>query len=160
ILWIETKHFRIGINLPPWTVPMDPETRAKIRGELERLAEKLPGINPKTRTLDPWLRAHLFAQRVEDVYDEFCKLAGVKDEDWPRDPDKVIVLPGKPYMGQGPFLGMKQKYLLLLFEKETPFLQYMKGYLGRESHFGQRWHFKDVSCLIYTIATECDNGRL
>jgi hypothetical protein len=36
----------------------------------------------------------------------------------------------------------------------------MKAYLGRDSKFGQRWHFKDVGCLIFTIATECDEGRL
>ena len=160
ILWIETRHFKIGINLPSYPVPMDPTTRAKIRGELERLAEKLPRINPKTRRLDPWLRAHLFAQRVEDLYAEFCDLAGVRDEDFPQDPDQVIRQPGAVYMGQGPYLGMKQKYLLLLFDREGPFLQYMQGYLGRKSLFGQRWHFKDISSLIYTVATDCDHGRL
>lgn len=160
ILWLETAHFRLGINLPAWTVPMDPETRGKIRGELERLAEKLPGVNAKTRTLDPWLRAHLYAQRVEDIYAEFCRLAGVTDEDFPQEPDKVVVQAGATYMGQGPYLGMKEKYLLLLFEKESLFRQYMTGYLGRDSRFGQRWHHKEASCLIYTVATESEGGRL
>jgi hypothetical protein len=161
ILWLETAHFRLGIDLPEFTVPMDPETRAKIRSELERLAEKLPRVNPKARRLDPWLRAHLFAQRAEDLYAEFCRLAGVRDEDFPQDPDKVIVLPGATYMGQGPFLGMKNKFLLLLFEKEGPFRQYMQAYLGRDSRFGQRWHCKDVSSLLYTVSTESDeNNRL
>ena len=158
IHWIETQHFRLGIELPAFTLPEDLETRRKIRRELERLGEKLPGIDPKTRTLDPWLRAHLFAQRVEDIYDEFSKLAGVKDADFPQDPDKLLISSG-PYMGQGPFLGMKKKYLLLLFEKEASFLTYMRTYLGRDSHYGQRWHCKDVGCLLYTIATECDEGR-
>jgi hypothetical protein len=36
----------------------------------------------------------------------------------------------------------------------------MKGYLGRESRFGQRWHSKDVSSLLYTVSTESDDGRL
>lgn len=160
ILWIETEHFKIGTNLPAFTVPMDAETRAKVRGELERLAEKLPRINVRARRLDPWLRAHLFAQRVEDVYAEFCRLAGVRDEDFPQEPDKLVIHPGATYMGQGPYLGMKRKFLLLLFEKETPFVQYMRGYLGRDSRFGQRWHFKDISSLLYTVATECDDGRL
>ncbi|MFM1872534.1 MAG: hypothetical protein RL398_1956, partial [Planctomycetota bacterium] len=34
ILWVETKHFRIGFNLPKFAVPMDMETRNKIRTEL------------------------------------------------------------------------------------------------------------------------------
>ena len=160
ILWIETKHFRLGINLPKWTVPFDPETRAKIRKELERLAEKIPRIDPKAKVLDPWLRAHLFAQRVEDIYDEFQKLAGTKDEDWPQDPDKVVITPGARYMGQGPFLGMKDKYLLLLWDKEGSHRGFMKAYLGRDSRFGQRWHFKETSSLLYTVSIESEEGRL
>ena len=83
ILWIETPHFRIGINLPAYTVPMDPVIRAKIRDELTRLAEKLPRVNPKARRLDPWLRAHLVAHRLEKLYAETQSLFGVKDEDFP-----------------------------------------------------------------------------
>ena len=90
IRWIETAHFRIGVELPEWTVPMDPQTRAKIRGELERLATRLDGVDPKTRKLDPWLRAHLYAQRCEDLYAEFRTMAGVKDEDFPQDPKNVV----------------------------------------------------------------------
>jgi hypothetical protein len=160
IRWIETKHFRLGIDLPAWSVTEDPEVKAKVRKELERLAEKIPNVNPKTRTLDPWLRAHLFAQRCEDIYAEFLQLAGVKDEDFPADPSKVIITPGGRYMGQGPFLGMKQKYLLMLFEKEPSFLTYMTTYLGRTTHFSQRWHCKDVSAILFTTATECYQGKL
>ena len=87
-------------------------------------------------------------------------MAGTKDEDWPQDPEKLVIQPGKPYMGQGPYLGMKQKYLLLLFEKEGPFERYMQTYLGRASTFGQRWHFKDSGQLLFTVATECEKGRL
>ncbi len=160
ILWIETKHFRLGINLPAWPVPVDAETRAKLRAELERLGQKLPGINPKPKVLDPWLRAHLYAQRVEDIYAEFSTMAGVEDQNFPADASKVVTGPPETYMGYGPYLGMREKYLVLLFENMTTFQQYMKDYLGRESKSGQRWHFKDVSSLIYTVAVECDGGRL
>ena len=159
IHWIETKHFRLGIELPAWTVPESPELKAKIRKELERLGEKIPGINSKTRTLDPWLRAHLFAQRCEDIYSEFMQLAGVKDEDFPAQESDLMMPVNGRFMGQGPYLGMKKKYLVMLFEKEGSFLSYMKTYLGRDSKFGQRWHCKDVGCILFTIATECDEGR-
>jgi hypothetical protein len=158
ILWLETKHFRLGINLPDWTVPETPEIKAKIRKELERLQQRLPKVEPKTRSLDPWLRAHLYAQRCEDIYAEFCDLAGVKDEDFPKDPDKLLI--GGRYMGQGPYLGMKEKYLVLLVEKEGTFKDWMKEYIGRDSKYGQRWHFKDVGCLIYAVGSECEEGRL
>jgi hypothetical protein len=65
IRWVETKHFRIGLNLPEWPVPVDPETRGKIRRELEELQKVLPSVNPKIRILDPWLRVHLTAMRLE-----------------------------------------------------------------------------------------------
>ncbi len=160
ILWVETAHFRFGSNLPQWTVPFDPDIRAKVRGELERLAEKIPNINPKAKVLDPWLRLHLFAQRLEDIYAEFSKLAGVTDKDFPARIEDVVLQPGVRYMGHGPYLGMRDKFLVLLFDKEGSFQDYMKSYLGRQSKYGQRWHFKDVSSLIYTVAAESDEGRL
>ncbi|MEO6598169.1 MAG: hypothetical protein ABIP94_25780 [Planctomycetota bacterium] len=160
ILWIETPHFRIGTNLPEWSVPMDAETKAKVRTELEELATKLPGVNPKTRRLDPWLRAHLTAQRMEKLYAETMQLFGVKDEDFPAEGSEVVRLPDARYMGYGHFLGMKDKYLLLVFDKAGPFRQYMKAYLGRDSAFPQRWHFKESSSILFTVACESDVSPL
>lgn len=154
ILWIETKHFRIGTNLPAWPVPVDAETRAKVRGELEELATKLPNINTRVRTLDPWLRAHLTAHRMEKLYTQTQELWGVKDEDFPTDPTKVYATPGARYMGYGPYLGMKDKFQVLVFEKLGPFQAYMKKYLGRDSKHAQRWHFKESSSIMIVIATE------
>lgn len=156
ILWVETAHFRIGLNLPPWPVPMDPETRGKIRRELEELQAKLPGINPKTRTLEPWLRLHLNAHRLEKLYAETQALFGVKDEDFPADPSQVMVLPDARYMGYGPYLGMKDKYLVLVFEKNGPYAQYMKAFVGRDTKHPQRWHFKESSSILIAFATEDD----
>jgi hypothetical protein len=160
ILWIETAHFRIGCNLPAWTVPMDPETRGKIRKELEQLQQKLPTVDPKAKILTPWLRAHLMAQRLENLYTEVSTLFGVKDEDFPTDPSKVVRQAGARYMGYGPYLGMKDKYLVLLFDKLGPFRQYLKDFIGRDQKFPQRWHFKEASSLLFSVATECDDGHL
>ena len=160
ILWAETKHFRIGLNLPEWTVPLDPETRGKIRGELEELAKTLPGVNPKTRTLDPWLRLHLTAMRLEKLYADTSTLFGVKDEDFPPDPKKVVKLPGARYMGYGPYLGMKDKYLVLVTEKPGPFHEYMKTFVGRDSSLPQRWHYKETGALFIGFCTESDKFPL
>jgi hypothetical protein len=160
ILWVETKHFRIGLNLPAWPVPLDPETRGKIRKELEELQKVLPGVNPKTRTLDPWLRLHLTAMRMEKLYTETSALFGVKDEDFPADPAKVVVQPGARYMGYGPFMGMKDKFLVFVVEKLGPYQQYMKAYIGRDTKYPQRWHFKEISSLLIGLATESDRFPL
>lgn len=155
IRWLETAHFRIGLNLPEWPVPLDPPTRSKIRKELEELQQKLPGINPKTRVLDPWLRAHLIAHRLEKLYSETSTLFGVQDADFPTDATKVIPTPGARYLGYGPYLGMKDKFLVLAFEKCASHQAYMKAYLGRDSPEPQRWHFKETSSILVTLG--CDS---
>lgn len=160
IIWVETAHFRIGSTLPRWKVPNDLETRNKIRAELERLHEKLPAVDPKTRILDPWLRLHLFAQRLEDTYAAFQELLGVTDQDFPGVGEPIVITPGKRYMGYGPYLGMKDKYLVFLTETEGTYADYLKNFVGRNSRFGQRWHFKDVGSLFYGVSTESKPGRL
>lgn len=160
ILWIETAHFRIGCALPQWSVPTDAKTRKKIRAELTELKKKLPSINPKTRRLDPWLRAHLFAHRLEKHYAEVQALFGVKDEDFPAAADKIIRQPGAIYMGMGPFLGMKDKYNILMFEKLATHELYLNTFIGRNTKFPQRWHFKENGSLMLCVAEECDDGRL
>ena len=157
IRWVETAHFRIGLELPKWPVPLDPETRNKIRGELEELKKVLPSVNPKTRELDEWLRVHLVAYRLEKQYAETQKLFGVTDADFPADESKVIRLDNARYMGQGPFMGMKDKFLVFVTEKAGPYTTYAKRYLGRDTKLPQRWHFKESGALIIAFATESDD---
>jgi hypothetical protein len=160
ILWIETAHFRIGVDLPEWPVPMDPEFRAKIRRELEQLQQRLPSVNPKARVLDRWLRAHLVAQRLEGIYAEFQQLAGVTDADFPADQSKVVRMPGARFMGYGPYVGMRQKYLVLLIERLGPYQRYLKDFIGRSTKFPQKWHFTTEGSLMFAAATECDDSVL
>ena len=160
ILWIETPHFRLGCNLPQWSVPMDMPTRTKIRTELTELKKKLPKVNPKARRLDPWLRAHLFAWRLEKLYAETQALFGVTDADFPPNPDEVIIEEGKRYMGHGRYLGMKDKYLVLLFEELGTYQQYLSHFVGRDTKYPQRWHFKQVGSLMFATAENCENTDL
>jgi len=160
IRWVETPHFRLGSSLETVSVPQDREIKAKIRAELERLQKKLPTVNPRTRRLDPWLRTHLFAQRAEEHYAEIQKWFGVQDSDFPASMKDVIRMPDKTFMGFGPFLGMQDKYLLLLTEHEGTYVDYIKSFAGRDTRFGQRWHYKDVGSLFYGVSTESDDRRL
>ena len=160
IIWIETAHFRIGLQLPNYSIPQDAETRKKIRGELTELQKKLPKIKPRTRTLDPWARAHLTAHRLEKLYAETQELFGVVDSDFPNDPSEVIPGPDKTYMGYGPYMGMKDKFLVLVIEKGGPYRQYMEKYLGRPTYMPQRWHFTDSSSILFTCALESNEFPL
>jgi hypothetical protein len=163
ILWIETAHFRLGTTLDNWAVPLDPDTKAKIRDELTRLKERsgLSRINPKTRVLDRWLRAHLFAQRLEEHYAEMLTWFGMTEEDFPADAEARAKMTGR-YAGEGPYLGQKDKYLFLLFERNTTYQDYLQAFIGRRTAGGQQWNFKDVDSLLYACAADNpeEDGRL
>jgi hypothetical protein len=59
-------------------------------------------------------------------------------------------------MGYGPYLGMKDKYLVLLFEKVPSYQTYLKTFIGRDSKSPQRWHFKESSSILIALPTEDD----
>ena len=69
LVWIESSHFEIGLALPRYRLKVD--EKKKIVPELERLAAVLPEVSPSAKELDPWLRAHLYAQRAEETYARF-----------------------------------------------------------------------------------------
>lgn len=159
IIWVETAHFRIACTLQPWQVPNDLETRRKIQAELERLREKLgPKVNPKTRILDRWLRLHLTAQRMEDLYADLQSWLIVKDEDFPIDAAHKKY--GELYMGEGRYLGMAEKYLVMVMDKGNTYFDYLKNFTGRQSKFGQRWHYMKQGSLYYGIGSDMGKGSL
>ncbi len=151
VIWIETEHFKIGSALPPFEVPVEKKIRAKISDELKRLQTKLPKVKPTARTLDPWLRLHLFAQRCEDQYADFQKRMGVTDADFPQTPDR-----GKPedYRGEGPYLGMRGKFTVLLFEKSSALARYGERWLGGATLEAKRHLFHGDGSLLIALATE------
>jgi hypothetical protein len=160
IIWMETAHFRIGVQLPEWTLPQNASTRKKVRAELTELNKKLPSIKPKSRKLNSWMRAHLTAHRLEKLYSETQELFGVTDADFPNDPSEVIPGPDKTYMGYGKYMGMKDKFLVLVIEQGGPYRQYMEKYLGRPSFSAQRWHFTDSSSILFTCPIESNEFPL
>lgn len=107
-IWIEVAHHRIGMDLPSYTVPISESPR--IREELTELSKVLPGINPKTKFIDPWLRLHLYGLRAEKFYLKFQELLGVTDASFPGERPNN-------YMGEGPFLGEKGKFEVLITER-------------------------------------------
>ncbi|MEM7202344.1 MAG: hypothetical protein AAF628_18885 [Planctomycetota bacterium] len=159
ILWVETAHFKIGVGLAPYRIPGDPGTLKKIRGELTRLQETLRRVKPKTRVLDPWLRLHLTAMRLEDTYAEFSELLGVADPDFPKGREHVLIGQGR-FMGYGPYFGMPGKYTVLVTAKTGPYLDYLETFLGRVSSSGQRWHFKETGSLFYGAAADGEDAKL
>lgn len=156
IFWIETPHFEIGVGLPEYRISTD--ERKPIRAELEQLAVALPEVDPRTRTLDPWLRAHLYAQRCEDVWDQVLELLQVQESDFPdgKTPWRRI---GK-YMGEGPYLGQKGKYEVLLLSTEGASESFLRDQFGLRTKLSQRFNVIDRDTLIVVAHTQQASLRI
>ena len=88
VLWLQTPHFRIGSMMKKWKIPV-PERKA-YRAELAEMQATYPEIDPKVSTLDPWLRLHLYAWRMEKMYALFLDHMGLTDEDFLKLPPEEI----------------------------------------------------------------------
>lgn len=156
IRWVETQHFKIGSTLPSFTIPAsDRKLKVKLRGELERLAKKLPRIKTNARKLDPWLRVHIFAQRCEDVYADFSKRLGVTDDSFPK--KRNALLKNGKYWGEGIYLGQPEKFTLLMFEKTSDFMRYLSLFIGKTQEFAQRWNFKRTGSQLLATSMELES---
>lgn len=149
IRWIESQHFRIGFGLGPHKVK--PEEKNKIRAELEQLAQVLPEVNPREKVLDPWLRAHLYAQRSEEIYARFMELMRVTADDFPATA-RAWNRQGK-YMGEGPYLGEREKYEVLILPSQASHVEFLKTHFGLLIKQTQRWNILSRDCLIVAIHT-------
>ena len=149
IKWIETAHFEIGFGLGPYKLRQD--ERKKVAAELTRLKEKLPSINPKQTQLDPWLRAHLVAQRLEDSYAQFLSVVRLTDADFPDGTTPFVPGEGKAYMGEGPILGQKGKIEVLLLPSEAASVTFLRHSYGMSIKRTQRWNLPDRDTLSITI---------
>jgi hypothetical protein len=150
VIWLETPHFRVGSTLPEYDVKL--EEKDKLRAELKRLRLRLPKVKERSKSLDRWLRLHLYAQRLEETYTELSDFLGVSDADFPAEGAERAE--DAPYMGSGPFLGRRGKYLVLLFEKQSGLGRYAErcgSAQGGDSPLQHAFH-KNGSLLFATTS--------
>jgi hypothetical protein len=127
VLWVETAHFKLGSTLVSYPVAGDERERRALHDELERLSKKIPRARGEPVKLDPWLRLHLYAQRLEELYADFESRFGISDEDFSA---KANPDPTRPdYMGPGPYLGEPMKFTVLLTEKNSQIARFAKRWL-------------------------------
>ena len=165
MIWVETEHFKIGSTLGEIKMPTDKITKKRITEEIERLRVKFPEMPKKFRKLDPWLRVHLYAQRLEDEYDYIQELLGVTDKDFPKNSGDWVR--GK-YMGEGPYMGQKNKFIALLATKKSTLHRFAQHWCDSnftpESPIAHNFH--KSSCMLYGTSPELadgyfhDDGRL
>jgi hypothetical protein len=152
IRWIETAHFKIGFALDSYKPKL--EEKKKIIAELKRLQLVLPKVVPETGILDPWLRLHLTAQRCEDFYKRFLEITSAESATFA---DGTGVHTGG-YAGEGPYLGQKQKYEILIMPTEGSQVSWLHENAGLRIKNTQRWHFIDRGAI--SVVMHAQQGQL
>ncbi|HEX6811616.1 MAG TPA: hypothetical protein VF384_08345 [Planctomycetota bacterium] len=154
LLWVETAHFRIGCALSALPLRGDPEWVESTKAELKRLKTRLPKVKAETRELDPWLRTHLIAQRCEELYTEVLDHLGVRDDTFPTSGGDDAKGDPQRFYGLGPYLGLPQKFTVLIVQRAASLARYTRAYQGHETQLPRR-HFDLVhKCMVFAVAEE------
>lgn len=148
--WIETPHFRIGIDLDPWKIP--PAEKKAYKAELDELKKSWPRIRPKVASLSRDLRLHLIASRAEAFYEEFVAMMGMKEEDFTNEEVNRL-------SGWGPYLGEREKFEIMVFQTAGPFREFMRTTWGLAYDKPQRWNNVDRDCLWIGVNLETEKIR-
>lgn len=160
LCWIETEHFRLGCALPAIALkarkPLEKEWKKRVEEELDVLRERLPEIPKRVRTLDPWLRAHIVALRLERLYADVLEVLQKKADDFPTEPDDPR--DAKAFGGLGPHLGMREKMIVLITQKSASVARYTGAYFGREVEVPLRQHDLQHGCLYWGASIETASG--
>ncbi|MBL8858879.1 MAG: DUF1570 domain-containing protein [Planctomycetes bacterium] len=152
IRWVETEHFKIGFALDSYKVKLD--EKKKIIAELTRLKAVMPKIQPENGTLDPWVRLYLTAQRCEDIYKRFLEITCAEAAEFA---DGTGVYSGG-YKGEGPYLGMKEKYEVFILPTEGAQVTWLNANTGLSIRNTQRWHFTDRGAI--SVVMHARQGQL
>ncbi|MBK7642336.1 MAG: hypothetical protein IPJ19_04705 [Planctomycetes bacterium] len=146
-LFAETAHMRWASSLGPMVVELDDKKR--VMAELDRLRVMLPDVPKEPKKLDPWLRLHLMAMKGEEFYARFEKLLDVRDEDFP-DARRM----DKPYMGNGRYLGEKEKFDVVVHSTLAAHNLFTKEFTGASVTGALRWHFKEPHKMLVSVPAE------
>lgn len=150
LIWVETAHFKLGSGLPEYRLGDDKLERERVRVELEILATRLPDVKVKTKELDPWLRLHLLALRLETLYADFQRHLGLREGEFPALGED----PGDGSRGRGPWLGMGGKFTVLVFERKADLARYGAAFFGVRAEEPLRRHLALSDSWLYATAGE------
>jgi hypothetical protein len=146
VLWVETEHFRLGSALEEYE-PELPQEVSELRAELAALRERLDSIPARAKTLDPWLRLHLFARRLEALHADVVARLGVAAGPPPADGTR-------PSRAQALTLGMRDKFTVLLTQKKSLLARFTREYLGTEQSENCIHAFHQQGTLFFGISDE------
>lgn len=146
-VFLETAHIRWASALGACNVEL--EDKKRVMAELARLKLVLPTVPDDPKKLDPFLRLHLFAMKGEEFYARFQKLLAVADADFPETRQGT-----GPYMGNGRFLGEKDKFEIVVHSSRSTHSLFTKEFSGAAVTDALRWHLPDKHKMIVSIPAE------
>jgi len=149
VLWLETAHFRIGLNMNTARLPEDGKQKKAVYAECKALNKKWRRFPSKPKKLGPWTQLHLYAARCEQAYATFSELVGADPKSF--DPTSKV-------NGKGPYLGAPDKHLLLLFQKKSDMARYMKRFCDTEADDSFRYVHKVTHQPLLCISAEGMEG--
>lgn len=154
VLWVETAHFKLGSLLHTYRRSTDDFEEKRLGEELGRLAKKLPRVRKDAREIDPWLRVHLYAQRLEEQYADFQARLGVTDASFAQKP--AVAPTAAPNMGPGPYLGLERKFVVLLTEQKSQLLRFAQRWIGPNE---SSWYRKVLPGGAWFFGATADGPR-
>ena len=153
LVWAETRHFKICSSLKTYKSKADAKENAALDLEFAELAKRIKGFKPpKNRKLDPWLRLHLYAMRLEKIYAELSLRTGFQDSDFPP-------VGTTNAMGSGPYLGQPLKPTVLLAEKSSALGRFNRRFLNYDEERAHRGMLPGGSMFVGVSAESLrENG--
>jgi hypothetical protein len=133
MIWVETEHFLIGSSLGTYKIPNDREERKLIKEEIAQLKKKLGKLKAPKKKLDPYLRLHIYAQRLERLYAAFVEDLGLTEADFGR---------------SGTHLGHKDKFRVLLCQRKSEYSRYLLAYEKQDIEFSYRTGWRGEGMLF------------
>ncbi|MFT7487401.1 MAG: hypothetical protein ACI9F9_003262 [Candidatus Paceibacteria bacterium] len=150
IRWLETEHFELGFALGPYRVAQ--KEKKTFLAALTKLSERLPTVKPGAKVIDPWLRAHLYAMRMEECYEQFLALVQMEQKEFPA-------VSGNwnrqgTYPGEGPHMGQRGKFEVLILPAKAVHLDFLDHHYGLQLDRTQRWNVIERDSITLTIHVE------
>ncbi len=150
-IFIETAHFKLASTLRSFAWPKEKEWRESLTVEIDRLAARCPEFKIKPKYVSPWLRAHLYAHRLEALYADFQAKLGIDATEFPKDRGSKRT---PDYMGEGPYLGQPGKFLVVLAHKALSAGTYTRSFQGVAATDTTRHNHVAEGSLAIVTSTE------
>jgi len=154
-VFVESAHFRIACSLAP-IQRSGPEDRERLQADVAALRHLDPKF-ARSPGIESSARAQIYALRLERLYADVARRLGVTDADFAaasrqrEDP---------AYLGEGPHFGMRQRFLVMLSERESSLERYCATFVGRRvTKDGLRHFFREPGAQFLCIAAQGQHTR-